>query len=108
MRLALCVRAWECVCASQAGMNFGFFLKRFVEFGQQRVKTTNDALVALDFTLPAPLLRVSSEGDLQGSSLTEPGGVCVCRDELCASEVEIALARPLLGQPQAMAEFQFR
>jgi hypothetical protein len=45
-------------------VNFSFFVEWLIKLSQQRVKTTDDALVALDFTLPAPRLGVRGQRDL--------------------------------------------
>ena len=61
------------------------------------------------FNLPCPTASgsVVDELLLDGEAGAEPGGVVATGDELRAGRHEVAFARALLGQAQAVPEFEF-
>jgi hypothetical protein len=63
--------------------------------------------VSFDLTGPAAFGCVGDELFFGVQPFLQPGDVLRCGDELGAAQVDVALARTLLGQAQAVAELEF-
>jgi len=67
------------------------------------VDALGDALVAVDFALPASLSGVVGKLLLEAEAFAEPRRVLRGGDELGTGQIEVALARAFLGQAQAVS-----
>ncbi len=81
--------------------------KRFAEIGEELLDARPRAIVSFSFAYSASNTRVVRQADLPEATFAQPRCIFGCGDELCAGQIEVALARAFLGQPQTMTEFQF-
>ena len=70
----------------------------FAEVAEQAADAVGDALVAVDFTLPAAFHGIVGQLPFQAKAFTKAWHVLGGGDELGAGQVEVAFAGSLLGR----------
>ena len=81
---------WSIAAAPQSS-SFNWF----IQVNQEPFDAVCDAVMPLDFSLPAPFFGIGCKRYFEVSPLSKPTGISFTGHEFCAAEIQVAFAWPL-------------